>query len=117
MAVSNNAQPPATMQADNAAVTAQILEAGTKEKDHVVKNIEESGEATAKTPAPAASLKNYFVSGSRSFMFIANLRCSAGLLLRHQARLLSRRLVLSHINRIRYHYAIDDRYLRYGRPV
>jgi hypothetical protein len=116
MAVLNNAQPPAIMQADNAVATAHILEAGTKEKDHVVENIEENRDATAK-PAPAAGLKNYFVSGSHFFIFMANSRYSAGILLWHQVRLLSRCLVLSHVNCIRYHDAIDDRYLRYGRAV
>jgi hypothetical protein len=79
MAVPNNAQPAATMEADNAAVTAQVLEAGTREKDRVVENIEEHGDATKNTKdAPKAGLVNYFVSDSRSGKCIANLPCSAG---------------------------------------
>jgi hypothetical protein len=112
MAVPSNAQPAATIEADNAAVTAQVIDAGTREKDRDVENIEKSGVGTTSTKdAPNAGLVNYFVSGFRHCECVANLLRSAGIHIRNQTGHLSCCSVLSHFYSLRNHNAFDDSHL------
>jgi hypothetical protein len=116
MAVPNNAQPAAIIEADNAMVTAQVLGAGTQEKDRVVENIEENGDAMKRTKdAPKAGLVNYFVSGFRPCDRVANLPCLAGIYIRNGIGLLSCCSVLSHFDSLRNHNAFDDSHLWWDR--
>jgi len=53
---------------ENAAVTAQVVEAGIQEKDGVVEAIARDKDVSVKAKkVPQAGMKNYFVSQHRSF--------------------------------------------------
>jgi hypothetical protein len=118
MAVSNTAQPAATIEADNVAATAQMLEAGTQEKNHVVENIEKDRDATTRAKqAPAAGIMNYFVSSCRSCKSVTNSRRTAGVHLWHEVGLLTRCLKLPEFDSIRHYYAVDDSHIWYDQSA
>lgn len=56
-------QPPAASAAgENAAVTAQVIEAGTTQKDDVAKAIEVQEDGKKPTKKAESNMKHYFVS-------------------------------------------------------
>ena len=63
-----SSRPAASAEAENAALTAQVLETGIQEKDGVVEAIARDGEVSVKPKkVPKDGMKNYFVSQYRSF--------------------------------------------------
>jgi hypothetical protein len=64
--------PAANTEAEGAAFAAQVLEAGTTEKDRVAETVESDGDASPKAKKASAGLMNYFVSNVCPFKAVAN---------------------------------------------
>jgi hypothetical protein len=78
MATPTGAKPPpppaANAEAESAAFAAQVLEAGTTEKDRVAETVKNDGDASPKAKKASTGMTNYFVSGHCRFESIANFR-------------------------------------------